>query len=106
MRAIEVEGRKALEELLKEPTPERLMVLARAFAERTGLLTGELLELAGELDRVLKNPSSMIMLGKGLFALVREKELENAKALLADLEVPYDVAEIHEGKPKVGRWVG
>ncbi|GAB6134492.1 pantoate kinase [Thermococcus prieurii] len=106
VKAIEVEGKKALEELLKEPTPERLMILARAFAERTGLLTGELLELAGELDRVLKNPSSMIMLGKGLFALVRERELENAKALLADLDVPYDVAEIHEGKPKVGRWVG
>ena len=106
VKAIEVEGMKALEELLKEPTPERLMALARAFAERTGLLTGELLELAKELDRVLKNPSSMIMLGKGLFALVQEKELENAKALLTDLDVPYDVAEIHEGRPKVGRWVG
>ena len=106
VKVIEVEGRKSLEKLLKDPTPERLMALARAFAERTGLLTGELLELAGELDRVLKSPSSMIMLGKGLFALVREKELESAKALLADLNVPYDVAEIHEGKPKVGRWFG
>jgi len=106
VKAIEVEGRKALGRLLREPTPERLMTLARAFAEGTGLLTGELLELARELDRVLGLPSSMIMLGKGLFALVREKELENAKALLADLDVPYDVAEIHEGKPKVGRWVG
>ncbi|EEB74141.1 pantoate kinase [Thermococcus sp. AM4] len=104
VKAIEVEGRKALEELLKEPAPKRLMVLARAFAERTGLLTGELLELAKELDRVLKLPSSMIMLGKGLFALVREKEIENAKVLLADLGVPYDIAEIHEGKPKVERW--
>ena len=106
VKAIEVEGRKALGGLLREPTPERLMTLARAFAEGTGLLTGELLELARELDGVLGLPSSMIMLGKGLFALVREKELENAKALLADLDVPYDVAEIHEGKPKVGRWVG
>jgi len=106
VKAIEVEGRKALGELLKEPKPEKLMVLARAFAEGTGLLGGELLELARELDRVLKLPSSMIMIGKGLFALARKEELESAMALLADLGVPYDVAEIHEGKPKVGRWVG
>ena len=105
IEAIKVEGKLALEKLLAEPTPERMMSLARDFAEGTGLLSGELLELAGELDRVLSNPSSMIMLGKGLFALVREKELESVKALLADLDVPYDVAEIHEGKPKVGRWV-
>ncbi len=106
VKAIEAEGRKALESLLREPRPEHMMVLAREFSERTGLLRGELLELARELDRVLKLPSSMIMLGKGLFALAKEKELESAKVLLSDLEVPYDVAEIHEGKPKVGRWLG
>jgi len=106
VKAIELEGRKALEGLLREPTPEKLMVLARAFAEGTGLLTGELLELARELDGVLRNPSSMIMLGKGLFALVRGREIGGAKALLADLDVPYDIAEIHGGKPKVGRWMG
>ena len=106
VKAIEVEGRKALESLLREPRPERMMVLARGFAEKTGLLSGELLELARELDKALSNPSSMIMLGKGLFALARDKELENAKNLLADLNLPYDVAEIHAEKPKVGRWVG
>ncbi|ASJ06097.1 pantoate kinase [Thermococcus pacificus] len=104
--AIEAEGRKALEALLKEPTPEKLMITARDFAETTGLLTGELLELAKELDKVLKLPSSMIMLGKGLFALAREEELENAKTLLAELEVPYDIAEIYVERPKVGRWLG
>jgi len=106
VKAIEIEGRKALEELLKEPKPERLMSIARNFAERTGLLSGELLELARELDRVLKLPSSMVMLGRSLFALLRKGELEAAKTLLADLDVPYDVAGIHEGKPKVGRWIG
>jgi len=104
VKAIEVKGSKALEKLLAEPTPERMMVLARDFAEKTGLLSGELLELARELDRVLKNPSSMIMLGRGLFALVREAEVEGARALLADLEVPYDIVEIYDGKPKVERW--
>ncbi len=105
VKAIEAEGRKALEELLKDPKPERMMVLARNFAEKTGLLSGELLEIARELDRALKNPSSMIMLGKGLFALVQEKEEENAKNLLADMSLPYDIAEIYTERPKVGRWV-
>lgn len=104
--AIKAEGKLALEKLLADPTPERMMILARGFAEKTGLLTGELLELARELDKVLKLPSSMIMLGKGLFALVRENELEKAKNLLMNLELPYDVAEIYTERPKVGKWVG
>jgi len=106
VRAIEREGKLALDGLLRDPRPERMMALARGFAEKTGLLSGELLELARQLDRVLSNPSSMIMLGKGLFALVREREIENAKNLLDDLGLPYDMAGIYEGKPKVGRWVG
>ncbi|ASJ08035.1 pantothenate kinase [Thermococcus siculi] len=106
VKAIEREGKLALESLLRDPRPERMMALARGFAENTGLLSGELLELARQLDRVLSNPSSMIMLGKGLFALVREKEIDNAKNLLADLDVPYDVAEVYDEKPKVGRWIG
>jgi len=106
VKVIERKGKLALEKLLREPTPERMMTLARAFAEETGLLSGELLELARELDKVLKIPSSMIMLGKGLFALIKEKEVEVTKSILANLDVPYDVAGIHEGKPKVGRWVG
>ncbi len=106
IKSIELEGTKALESLSADPRPERMMVLAREFAEKTGLLSGDLLELARELDRVLKVPSSMIMLGRGLFALAKEGELENAKALLADLNLPYDVAEIYDERPKVGRWVG
>jgi len=106
VNAVEREGKIALENLLKDPRPERMMILAREFAEKTGLLSGELLELARQLDRVLSNPSSMIMLGRGLFALVKESEVEKVKALLANLDVPYDVVKIYEGKPRVGRWVG
>ncbi|AEK73471.1 GHMP kinase [Thermococcus sp. 4557] len=106
VKAIEREGREALEKLLQEPSPERMMVLAREFAEKTGLLSGELLELARELDKVISTPSSMIMLGRGLFALLREDEVENTINLLSDLNLPYDVTGIHEGRPKVGRWVG
>ncbi|ASJ02537.1 pantothenate kinase [Thermococcus profundus] len=104
VKAIEVEGSKALDALLKDPRPERMMVLARSFAEGTGLLTGDLMELAREIDKVLKNPSSMIMLGKGLFALLRKNEVDDVKSLLADLGVPYDITGIHWERPKVGRW--
>jgi pantoate kinase len=47
----------------------------------------------------------MIMLGKGLFALVLEEEKERTKELLADMDLPYDIAEIYTERPKVGRWV-
>ncbi|CAD5245170.1 pantoate kinase [Thermococcus camini] len=106
VKAIEVEGKLALEKLLRSPSPERMMLLAREFAEKTGLLSGELLELAEELDKVISTPSSMIMLGRGLFALLRKDEVENAIGVVSDLNLPYDVAKIHEGKPKVGRWIG
>ncbi|NJE46656.1 pantothenate kinase [Thermococcus sp. GR7] len=106
IKAIEAEGSKALEKLLAEPKPERMMILAREFAERTGLLDGELLELARELDKVISNPSSMIMLGRGLFALLKPEEVEKARDILADLEVPFDVVDVFTGKPEVGRWVG
>ncbi|ANF22537.1 pantoate kinase [Thermococcus piezophilus] len=106
IRAIEVEGSKALERLLADPRPERMMVLAREFAERTGLLSGELLELAKQIDNVLSSPSSMIMLGKGLFALVRPKEIEIVREVVTDLEVPFDIVEVFRGRPEVGRWVG
>ncbi|ACJ17006.1 GHMP kinase [Thermococcus onnurineus NA1] len=106
IKAIEAEGSKALEKLLAEPKPERMMILAREFAERTGLLDGELLELARELDKVISNPSSMIMLGRGLFALLKPEEVEKARDILADLEVPFDVVDVFMGKPEVGRWVG
>jgi len=106
VKVIEREGKLALEKLLRNPSPERMMVLAREFAEKTGLLSGELLELARELDKVISTPNSMIMLGRGLFALLREDEVENAIGVVSDLNLPYDVAGIHEGKPKVGRWVG
>ncbi|ASJ10563.1 pantothenate kinase [Thermococcus sp. P6] len=106
VRAIELHGRPALERLLREPTPERMMALAREFAEKTGLLSGELLDIARELDGILRNPASMIMLGRGLFALVRDDEVERAKVLLSDMDLPYDVTGIYTRKPEVGRWRG
>jgi pantoate kinase len=101
---IEREGRTALEKLMMEPRPERMMALARRFAENSGLLDGELLELARSFDRVLSVPSSMIMLGRGLFALVKPTEEEKVLELVRELELPFDLTGIYDGRPKVGRW--
>ncbi|WP_010477536.1 pantoate kinase [Thermococcus zilligii] len=103
---IKREGTKAMDALLNDPRVERMMFLAREFAEKTGLLNGELLEIARELDRVLKLPSSMIMLGKGLFALVREEEIEKVRGLVSDMGISYTLADIYTERPKVGRWAG
>ncbi len=104
---IRTEGEKALRELLKAPTPENMMYLARKFAESTGLLEGELLEIARELDRVLRLPSSMVMLGKSLFALLRQDEVKKVKEVLENLSIEgYTVCEIYSNRPEVGRWIG
>ena len=105
--AIEKEGQKALEKLLKNPSPENLMHLARDFAENTGLLQGELLEIAREIDKLIKLPSSMIMLGKSLFAILREEELPKVQEKLRDLSIDnYHICGIYSERPKVGRWIG
>ncbi|MCO6041226.1 pantoate kinase [Thermococcus alcaliphilus] len=107
IRLIEKEGEKALNALLSNPKVDVLMKEARGFAERTGLLSGELLEIAKEIDKVLHLPSSMIMLGKSLFALLKENEVENVKSLLNDLSIDeYHICEVYTQRPGVERWVG
>ncbi len=104
---IEREGRKALDGLLTEPTVENMMRLARSFAENTGLLEGELLEMARELDRVLGIPCSMVMLGRSLFAFLREEEVGKVREMLSELSIEnYTIAEVWGKRPEVGRWVG
>jgi len=83
-----------------------LMKEAREFSERTGLLSGELLEIAKEIDKVLHLPSSMVMLGKSLFALLKENEIKSVKSLLEDLSIDeYHICEVYTQKPTVERWV-
>lgn len=107
VKLIEIEGKKALENLLERPNIENLMGLARSFAERTGLLGGELLEIARELDKSLKLPASMIMLGKSLFAFLKGEEVETVQKTLEELSIQnYQICGIWEKKPKVERWIG
>jgi len=107
VKLIEIEGKKALEKLLEKPNIENLMKLARSFAERTGLLSGDLLEIARELDKSLKLPASMIMLGKSLFAFLKDEEVEMVQKTLEELSIQnYQICGIWEEKPKVERWIG
>ncbi|WP_087037841.1 pantoate kinase [Thermococcus litoralis] len=107
IRLIEKEGEKSLNSLLSQPKVEVLMKEAREFSERTGLLSGELLEIAKEIDKVLHLPSSMVMLGKSLFALLKENEVEKVKFLLDDLSIDeYHICDVYTQRPSVERWVG
>jgi len=107
VQLIEKEGEKALNRVLSNPKVEILMKEARRFSERTGLLSGELLEIAREIDKVLHLPSSMIMLGKSLFALLNKNEIEKAKSLLEDLSIEeYHICDVYPQRPSVERWIG
>jgi len=49
----------------------------------------------------------MIMLGKSLFALLREDEIEKIKATLADLAIEkYHICDVYTQRPSVERWMG
>ncbi|AAL81993.1 pantothenate kinase [Pyrococcus furiosus DSM 3638] len=105
IRTIEKEGRISLQRLLQNPTPEVLMNEARRFAEATGLLSNDLLEIAREIDKVIFLPSSMIMLGKSIFALLRDEEEKKVKEVLKDLDLHYEICRVYWGKPLVERWI-
>ncbi|AFK23325.1 pantoate kinase [Pyrococcus sp. ST04] len=98
-------GEEALKNLLRNPTPENLMKTAKNFAIGTGLMDEELLEIAREIEKVNSLPASMIMLGKGVFTLVKGEDVEKVKGVVQELNLPYDVANIYWGKPIVGRWI-
>lgn len=104
---IEREGMRALEKLLRAPSVENMMRLSREFAENTGLLEGELLDIVRELDKTLNLPSSMVMLGKSLFAFLREEEIPKVRESLNELSIErYEICDVWKGGPEVGRWLG
>ncbi|MFA4646186.1 pantoate kinase [Pyrococcus kukulkanii] len=106
IKEIRNRGKDAINKLLRDPRPETLMHEARRFAESTGLMDDELIEIAKDIDKVLNLPSSMIMLGRGLFALIREEDVGKVRKAVLDLNLPFDIVNIYWGKPRVGRWIG
>lgn len=61
-------GKNLLDELLKRPDPLNFLKLSRRFAEETGLMNSEVLEVVEVLDEETMG-ASMAMLGNTAFAL-------------------------------------
>ena len=78
-------GGLALKKLVNEPTPENFMKLSREFAEGLGLLDDELRELIGAALRAGAIGASQIMLGRAVFALVKEGKLKAVKRAFSEL---------------------
>ena len=80
-------GNLALKKLLEEPTPKNFMKVSREFAEGLGLLDDELRALIDAAMTAGAIGASQVMLGKAVFALVKEEKLEQvARAFLEFLD--------------------
>lgn len=80
-------GGLAFKKLIGEPTPQNFMSVSREFAEVLGLLDDELRALIKAVLSADVIGASMVMLGRAVFALVKEEKLERARrALLEFLE--------------------
>ncbi len=80
-------GNLALKKLLEEPTPKNFMKVSREFAEGLGLLDDELRALINAAMTTGAIGASQVMLGKAVFALVKEEKLEQvARAFLEFLD--------------------
>ena len=73
-----------MKKLVNEPTPENFMKLSREFAEGLGLLNEELRSLIEAASSAGAIGASQVMLGKAVFALVKEKKLEAVKRVLSE----------------------
>ena len=78
-------GGLALKKLVNKPTPENFMKFSREFAEGLGLLDDELRELVGAALGAGAIGASQIMLGRAVFALVKEGKLEAVKRAFSEL---------------------
>jgi len=72
-RKINEIGHDLLQKLINNPEPQRFMELSRRFAERTGLMSGEVKEAVQTLGNETIG-ASMAMLGNTVFALSENKD--------------------------------
>lgn len=73
-RAINASGSRRVEELLSDPTLERMMWLSSQFAIESGLASGKILDAISAASKL--GMASMSMLGNSIFAIGDTKELE------------------------------
>lgn len=86
-RAGELGGR-AIKRLVEKPTLERFIIVSRDFADGLGLLDDELKALIRAAEAAGALGASQVMLGRAVFALVRERNIGGVKRALSGLLEP------------------
>ena len=81
-RVVNIWGRKVLEAVLDDPTPSTLLHQSLIFAEKTGLATPALLDLARYIRRAGAEGAAQNMIGRAVHSLVK---VEKAVQLIKDL---------------------
>jgi len=84
-RRINEMGHILLQELIKEPKPEKFMELSRKFAEKTGLMSQEVKEVANILEDETIG-ASMAMLGNTVFALSKNQNTSLKDVIVAKID--------------------
>lgn len=89
-RASEIGGR-AIEKVMKQPTPDGFMLASREFADGLGLLDEELKALIQKAEAVGAVRASQVMLGRAVFALARGLKAERIKDAFLSVLSPEQV---------------
>lgn len=102
-RVVNIWGRKVLEAVLDDPTPSTLLHQSLIFAEKTGLATRDLLDLAHHLCRAGAEGAAQNMIGRAVHSLVKT---ERAAQTIRDLHnlLPYAKiisSTLYAGSPQV-----
>jgi len=90
-------GRSALEQILKEPTPENFMIACRRFAENAGFMTKRLRHLLSVMKKGGAIGATQNMLGEAGHALVEERKImsvyEAARSILPKKQIMISTVE-------------
>jgi pantoate kinase len=78
-------GGLALKALVKNPTPQEFMRVSREFAEGLGLLDDELRVLIEAAETAGAIGASQVMLGRAVFALVKNDRIGTVKRAFLEL---------------------
>lgn len=94
-------GRRSVERLLERPSVEEFLVLARDFAEGSGLIS-ERVRTTLDLFDAEGIPASMLMFGEGVFTLIERERVPLVRRLVDrsvhDAEVLISRVEAHGGR--------
>lgn len=78
-------GRELLLKLIHDPEPEKLMSLSRKFAQKTGLISGEVFEIIKTLEDEAIG-ASMAMLGNTAFAISKNPDTSIENGIVAKID--------------------